>query len=114
MFLNRVKFTTATTGTGSVTVGTAPAGFFTPVQAGAYDDERTYYVIEDGTAFEIGETIASSSATVWSRELEQSSTGALLNLSGSATMYFTPTAAQMDRRDKRGKATVIALGGFLN
>ena len=112
MFYNRVKFTTATAGTGSVTVGAASSGYQTPAQSGMVDGETTRYVIEDGTAWETGLATASSTATVIARTLENSSTGSLLNLSGSATMYFAPTALDLNARI--GRDIALTLGAFVS
>lgn len=111
---NRVKFTTATTGTGAVTVGAASSGFQLPATAGAFDGEQFRYTIEDGTAWETGKAVASSTATVLSRELEESSTGSLLNLSGSAIMYLTPNAAQFAQIAHRGKMLAVSIGNVSN
>lgn len=113
-FLDRVKFATATTGTGSVTVGAASSGFQLPATAGMLDGDFARYVIEDGTAWETGIAIASSTATVLSRTLEGSSTGSLISLSGSATMYFTVTAARMRSLATVGQTVPLAVGMVSN
>ena len=112
-FRNRVKFTTATTGTGSVTVGAASSGFQTPASSGVADGEIVNYAIEDGAAWETGVSQASSTATVFTRVLEQSSTAALLNLTGSAVMFFTPTAAKLGQMSVRGKMLQLSIGNVL-
>ena len=111
-YRNRVKFATATTGTGSITVGAAASGFRTPAGAGMEDGESARYTIEDGTAWETGCT--TKSGTTMTRELEESSTGALLNLSGSAVMYLTPTAKPMNQLTGRGKMLALSVGQVLN
>lgn len=90
--VNRAKMTTATTGTGSITLGSAVSGFQTFAAAGAITNDVVRYVIEDGTDWEIGIGTYTSSGTILSRTLTQSNTGSLLNLSGSATVYVTATA----------------------
>ena len=111
-YYDRVKFTTTTTGTGSVTVGSASTSFQTPATAGMQDADWTSYVIEDGSAWETGYAIASSSATVLSRTLSTSSTGSLLSLSGTAIMYFTLNAAAFNMYATRGALLATALGMF--
>ena len=91
-FGDRIKQATATTGTGSITLGSAETGYQTFSAAGMADSEETRYLIEDGDAWEIGKGQLSSSGTVLSRTLTSSSTGSLLNLSGSALVMCTPSS----------------------
>ena len=89
--VNRAKMTTATTGTGTITLGTAEAGYQTFADAGVVDTDVVRYVIEDGTDWEIG--TGTYSAGTLTRALSESSTGSLLNLTGSAVVYVSATAA---------------------
>lgn len=90
LLLNRVKANTATAGTGTVTVGSAVAPYRTWAAAGAVAGNYYDYLIEDGTAWEIGTglyngTTITRPGPTTDRNFASSS-GALINLSGSATI----------------------------
>jgi len=104
---NRVKVGTSTTGTGTITLGSAVAGFQTFADGGISDGDIDRYTITDGSAFEIGPGTYTSSGTTLSRTLTESSTGALLNLSGSGVEVFI-TAANEDLvlKDSSGNIAV--------
>ncbi len=91
-YKNRVGVTTATSGTGTVTVGSVESGY----QGFAAGDDGKYFdvVIEDGTAWEVArECLYTHSGTTLTRgTLEASSTGSAISLSGSAKVYVTRTA----------------------
>ena len=86
---NRARVTTATTGTGTITLGAAVSGYQTFAAAGAQNSDVVFYAIEDGLAWEIGTGTYSSAGPTLTRTLLQSSTGSLLNLSGSAQVFIS-------------------------
>lgn len=95
-FLNRALVATTTVGTGTITLGSAFAGHRTFAAAGAVDGGAYPYAIEDGTNFEVGVGVYTASSNTLTRTLRASSTGALLNLSGNASVFSTMLAEDID------------------
>lgn len=103
---DRVKVSTATTGqTTPITLGSAVSGFQTVPSS--LDGYTVRYVIEDGTAWEIGTGVYTHSGTTLTRSLTSSSTGSLLSLSGNAKVFLSPS----DEDLKAPTLTVTVSGG---
>jgi hypothetical protein len=94
--VNRAKVSTATTGTGTITLGSAESGYQTFADAGVVDADVVRYVIEDGTNWEIGTGTYTATGTTLSRTvLESSNADAAINLSGSAVVFVGAAAEDL-------------------
>lgn len=93
--VNRAKMTTATTGTGTITLGVASEGFQTFATAGIVDGDLVRYVIEEGDAFEIGTGVFDATGGTLTRTPSESSIGGgAITLLGDAVVFLT--AANQD------------------
>jgi len=98
--VNRAKVATATTGTGTITLGSAESGYQSFADAGVINSDVVRYTIEDGDAWEIGS--GTYSAGTLTRVLDESSTGSLLNLSGDAVVYVTAAGEDIQQPPSEG------------
>jgi hypothetical protein len=105
--VNRAKMTTATTGTGTITLGAAVSGYQTFAAAGVADGDVVRYVIEDNNDWEIGTGTYTASGTTLSRTVtESSNSGNALNLSGAARVFVSATAADVQTSVKITGGTI--------
>ncbi len=86
---DRIKESTNTTGTGTLTLTGATAGFQTFAAVG--NENTTYYAILNGNNWEVGIGQYFTSGTTLSRDtvLSSSNAGAALNLSGGSDVFCT-------------------------
>jgi hypothetical protein len=93
---NRAKMTTATTGTGTITLGSAADGYQTFAAAGISNADTVRYTIEDGNNWEIGTGTYTASGTTLTRSVtESSNAGSAINLSGDAVVFLTLAAQDL-------------------
>ena len=90
---NRAKVLTATTGTGTITLGDADGGYLSFADAGVVNGDVVRYVIEEGDNFEIGAGTYSSTGPTLTRNPSQSSEAndAKITLAGEAVVFITAT-----------------------
>lgn len=87
---------TSTTGTGTITLGSAETGYQSFADAGVTDGDVLSYVIEDGDNFEIGRGIYTASGTTLTRgPLESNNSGSAITLSGNAKVFVSATVNEV-------------------
>jgi cytoskeletal protein CcmA (bactofilin family) len=110
---NRAKMTTSTTGSGTVTLSAAAGGFQSFADAGVSNGDVVQYLIEEGSAWEIGTGTYSSTGTSLTRTPSESSDGGTaITLGGAANVAITAVADDLNRLQHEGsdKVTVSSTG----
>jgi len=97
---NRAKMTTATVGTGTLTLGTAVTAYQSFAAAGVEDGDTVRYLIEDGNNWEYGFGVYDDGPTTLTRNVQESSDidDLPIALTGAAIVSITVGA-----EDFRGK-----------
>lgn len=111
---NLARMSTATTGTGTITLGSAVSGYLTFAQAGVSNADVVDYAIKDGANSEIGTGTYTSSGTTLTRTVTNSTnSNAAINLSGSAEVFISPRAATLNDASLITTGTISAarMGG---
>jgi len=109
VFKDRVKETTTTTGSGTVTLAGASAGFQSFSVIG--DANTTYYTLVSGSEWEVGIGTYTSSGTTLSRDtvLESSDNGSKIVLAGTSDVFCTYPAEKAVVQDETNTAYVPQL-----
>src|SRR6185369_17874589 len=91
---NLARMSTATTGTGTITLGSAVSGYLTFAQAGVANGATVSYGILDGSNSECGTGTYTTAGTTLTRTVTNSTnSNSAISLSGSAVVFITPIAA---------------------
>ena len=94
---NLARMTTATTGTGTITLGAAVSGYLSFAAAGVANGDVVDYAIKDGANSEHGTGTYASSGTTLSRTVTKSTNGnAAISLSGTAEVFISPRAETLN------------------
>lgn len=110
---DRVKDTTTTTGTGSVTLSGSPPAGFQSFGAAIGNGNTTYYTISSGSEWEVGIGTYNSAGPVLNRDtvLSSSNGGSLVNFSaGSKDVFVTYPAEKSVNEDATGNVNISITG----
>src|SRR5258708_34341915 len=93
---NLARMTTATTGTGTITLGAAVSGYLSFAGAGASDGDMVRYGIKDGSNSEEGIGRYTASGTTLTRNGGKSTNGnGAISLAWTAEVYITQAAEDL-------------------
>lgn len=94
------RMTTATTGTGTMTLGSPVPGFKSFAGAGVTDGQEVFYGIRDGANSEVGYGEYTASGTTLTRNvISSTNSDNEINLSGNAEVFVGPFAAVLAQLD---------------
>jgi len=107
---NRAKMTTATTGTGTITLGNVLDGYQSFSSAGVVDGDEIRYVIEEGNNWEIGTGTYTAADTTLTRTVNQSNnSSAAITLSGNAVVFISAVAEDFSSNNNSNSGRAIAI-----
>ena len=105
---NRVRVTTSTTGTGTITLGSAETTYQTFAEAGVSNGDVVRYLIEEGANWEVGTGTYTATGTTLSRTVSESSnSGSAITLAGSAIVSIVAAAEDLT-------SEVVITGGTID
>jgi hypothetical protein len=97
---NLARMTTATTLTGTITLGSAVSGFLSFSGAGVSDGDVVFYGIADGANSEVGYGTYTAAGTTLTRNVVKSTnSNSAISLSGSAEVFITALAESFGHND---------------
>jgi len=107
---DRIKVSTTTTGTGTITLGTVADGFQSFNAIG--DGNTTYYAVVSGNDWEVGLGTYTASGTTLSRDtiLESSNSGSAITLAGTSDVFCTYPAEKAVIQDSTNTGIAPQLG----
>lgn len=114
---NRARMSTSTSGTGTVTLGSAVTGHATFAEAGVGNGESVSYTIEEGDDFEIGFGTYTVSGTTLARnrvilsKISGTAGTSKMNLAGAAEVFVSALAEDIN---SRGAAVAMAARADMN
>jgi hypothetical protein len=114
-FADRVKDTTTSTGTGSITLSGSPPTGFQSFNAAYGTGVTFFYCIVGGAQWEVGQGILSAATTLVREVVTASSNaGSLVNFSaGSKDVFVTIPAFNAERMGLNGRINARIIGNML-
>ena len=108
---NRARMTITSTGTGTLTLGSAVTQYNTFAAAGVANADVVSYAIEDGVNWEVGTgTYSTTGPTLTRTPSASSNAGAAISVTTSAQVYVTALAADILNPANLGTNVQTALG----
>lgn len=87
---NLARMTVASTGTGTITLGSAVSGCLSFADAGAINGDTVSYGIDDGAAAEVGRGVYTSSDTTLTRvPIVSTNSGSAIDMTSDAEVFIT-------------------------